>query len=81
MRKVRSKVLEDILKKTNLETRLKVTNEMIFISLLSDLGYRKDMAWSDADQYILNKLLKIAKSHTENQLLQIKEWEDDGRPE
>jgi hypothetical protein len=62
------KLLEDI----PLKTRLKVLNEMAFIDLISELGYREDKMWSDEEDELLSKLCKCALKHTENILEEIK---------
>jgi hypothetical protein len=78
---MRSKVLEKILKETPLEVRLNTSNEMAFIVILTELGFRDGNMWSEADDELLKKLCEFAKKHTKYQLERIKEWEDDGRPE
>jgi hypothetical protein len=72
--------IDKMLRETPLATRLRVSNEMTFISLLTELGYREEKAWGDDEQELLNKLCNIAKSHTDHQIQQILEWEKDGKP-
>lgn len=77
---MRSKIAEKILKETPLEVRLKVSNEMAFIMLLSELGYRENKMWDESDEKemeILHKLCEFAKKHTASQIREIKEWEKD----
>lgn len=78
---MRSKILEQILKEIPLEIRLQTSNEMAFIELLSELGFRENKMWSDDEDEMLQKLINFAKKHTEHQLERIKDWEKDGRPE
>ena len=63
------KLLEDI----PLKTRLKVLNEMAFIDLITELGYREEKMWSDEEDELLSKLCKLALKHTENILEEIEE--------
>lgn len=70
----------EIIKETDLFTRLKVDNEMAFISLLTELGFRGDKSWTPDEDELLSNLLRIAKEHTEHQIEEIKQWIIDGRP-
>ncbi len=63
-----------------LEIRLKVANEMAFISLLSTLGFRENKMWTDDEDELLSKLIEAAKKHTNDQLKCIKKWKEDGEP-
>lgn len=77
---MRSKLVEKLLKETPLEIRLKVSNEMAFIMLITELGYRENKMWdenNEKDNEILNKLLRFAKKHTEDQMKTIEEWKKD----
>ena len=69
--------LDKMIKDTPLKTRLKVSNEMAFISLLTELGYRENKAWLESENEILSKLCKAALTHTEHQLEQIEEFKKD----
>lgn len=71
--------IDKILEETPLEVRLNVTNQMGFIRLLTELGFREDKPWGSEDE-LLSKLCKFAEAHTNIQLTQIKQWELDGRP-
>ena len=76
-------MINKILKETPLETRLKVSNEMAFIMLITKLGYRESKMWDENDEKdneILKILLSFATEHTKNQMRDIKEWEEDGKP-
>lgn len=77
---MRSKIIEKILKETPLKTRLKVSNEMAFIHLITELGYREDKAWDENDEEdnrILLKLTALANEHTNNQMKTIDRWKRD----
>jgi len=77
----RSKVIDKLIKETPLEVRLKVDNEMAFITLLSELGLREDSMWTEDEEEMLSKLIDFAEKHTQYQLQTIKKWQDDGEPE
>lgn len=70
--------IEKILKETPLKVRLQVSNEMMFISLLSKLGFRENKMWEESENEMLSKICKLAEEHTEHQLKQIRKWQDDG---
>ncbi len=81
VRGIRVPKFHEILKQTPLQIRLKVSNQMAFISLLTELGFREDKMWTDDENELLSKLCEAANQHTEHQLETIKEWEKDGRPD
>lgn len=74
-------IINEIRKKCPLRNRLRVLNEIAFISLLTELGFREDKMWSDDEDEMLQKLCDFAEKHTLDQLNEIKEWEVDGKPE
>lgn len=74
---MRSMKIKQILKETPLKIRLQVGNEMAFISLLTELGFREDKMWEESENELLSKLMKSASEHTENQLKTIKKWQKD----
>ena len=61
---------EEICKNIPIETKIRVTTEMDFISLLTELGYREDKSWGDDEDEILSKLCKLAQEHT-NEILKL----------
>lgn len=75
-----SDLISEITKQTPLETRLKVLNEMMFIDLLTEMGFREDKMWTEDENEQLSKLCDLAKKLTDLQLSEIKQWEEDGRP-
>jgi hypothetical protein len=77
---MRSPLIKKILKETPLETRLKVSNEMAFIMLITELGFRENKMWNENDpkeMELLGKLCKFAEEHTKNQMKTIEEWKKD----
>lgn len=76
---MKSEIINRIRMKTELKTKLKVSNQMSFISLITDLGYREDKMWSDEDENILHKLCNLADNHTKNQLELIEKHMNDFR--
>ena len=75
-----SKAFEKIVKEIPLKTRIKVANEMAFINLIVELGYREDKMWTDDENELLSRLCGLAKEHTDSILKDIEEWEKDGKP-
>jgi|TARA_R110000851_G_scaffold63075_6_gene144420 hypothetical protein len=75
-----SEEINEIVKGTPLEIRLKVISEMDFITLITDLGYREDKFWTPEEDELLSKLCKLAKKHTNSVLKIIEEWKKDGSP-
>lgn len=74
-----SEILDDILGKIPLKTRLKVLNEMMLMDFLSELGIR-DGVWTTEEEEMLTKLFNFAKKITKFQLSEIEDWELDGKP-
>lgn len=77
---MRSKVIEGILKKTPLKTRLKVSTEMAFINLISELGYRENKMWTDDENETLNKLCALAMDLVNDHIEDFEQWQKDGKP-
>ena len=73
-------IISEIAKRTPLETKIKVSNEMAFINLIVELGYREDKMWTDDENELLHKLCALAQKHTDNILKNIDDWEKDGKP-
>lgn len=65
-------MIKDILDNLDLKTELTVLNEMVFIDLLSELGYREDKYWTPEEDPILQKLCDCAEKHT-NEILKVVE--------
>ena len=57
---------EEALKNISLQTQIKVANEMAFINLIVELGYRESKMWSHDEDELLSKLLGLANKHTED---------------
>ena len=75
-----SKVLEKIRKETPLKTRLKVSTEMAFINLISELGYRENKMWTEDEDETLNKLCALAKDLANDHINEFEQWQKDGKP-
>jgi len=81
-RVVHSKTIEDILKRTPLKTRLKVTNEMLIQSYLVEIGHIPDGFWSDGKERKYGRSFRrFALQLTKAQIKEFKQWEKDGKPE
>jgi len=76
---MKSEIVNRIRMKIGLKTKLKISNQMAFISLITDMGYREDKMWSDEDEHILHKICKLADQHTQNQLELIEKHLNDFR--
>ena len=63
---MKSKIAEDILNNIPVETKIKILTEFAFINLIHELGFREEKYWSDDESEILNKILELAKKHSEN---------------
>lgn len=59
-----------------LDTRIRVSTQMAFINLITELGYRENKYWTPDEDELLNKLMNLAEKHTQDILNEIKEWED-----
>lgn len=77
---MKNSTLTEISRGIPLETRLNVVTQMMFVNLLTKLGYRKDTFWTDEEDELLTKLCVEAKKATALFLKEIKQWEADGRP-
>jgi hypothetical protein len=77
---MRSKIVEDILKKTPLKTRIKVDIQAAFINLITELGYREPKSWTEDEEPILQKLTEISNQTTDYIMESIDDWERDGKP-
>ena len=71
----------DLTSKIPLDVRLRVSTQMGFINLITELGYREDKMWSDEEDDVLNKLIDLANELAEDHLKEVKEWIEDGQPE
>ena len=74
-------ILDKILKSIPLKNRFEVSIQMTFIDLLTKLGYREDKSWTDEEDNKLRKLRSLAEKLSKELLIEIKEWEEDGKPE
>ncbi len=67
-------LIDSIREETSLETRLKVLNEMFFINLLSELGYREDKMWTSDENEMLEKICNLALKLAKYQIDDINEY-------
>ncbi len=72
----------NILGKTPIQSRLRVSSEMMTMDFLCEIGVMENRAWTDSpeDQKLLKNICNFAKKITEYHIKQFKEWEEDGRP-
>ena len=75
-----STFLKKALKVIPLKTRLEIAIQFAFVDLLTELGYRKNKAWTSNEDDNWDKLSKLSKDFTTDLLKEIKEWEQDGKP-
>jgi hypothetical protein len=73
-------MIDKLLKETPLETRLRVSFQMSFINLITELGYRESKMWGSDEDETLKKLCDLAENLLNDTLQNIKEWENDGKP-
>lgn len=66
---------------TPLDIRIRVSAQIAFINLITELGYRESKSWTPDEDELLNNLMNLAEKHTQDILQEIKEWENEGRPE
>lgn len=71
--------IRELLVSIPLRTRLEVDTQLAFIDLLTELGYRKGM-WTEEEEYILDKLCKLAEKHAITLIDTIERWKEDGSP-
>jgi len=69
-RKQSNKVVKELLEKTPLIINLQVLNEMAFIDLLEELGYRRGM-WKIEENDKLEKLMSAANKLAKKQMNEI----------
>ena len=68
---------EEILSNISLKEKINVLNQMAFIDLLTELGYREDKMWTNDEDEILAKLCSLAEKHTENIMEEINHEKQD----
>lgn len=59
---------------TPLDVRIRVSTEIAFINLITELGYRKKGYWTPDEDELLNKLMDLAEKHTQDILEEINEF-------
>jgi len=75
-----SDLFDRLIKKIPLRTRLKVTNEMLIQSYLTDIGVIPDGYWSDEKEEEFGSFRLLASKLADIAIEKFEEWEKDGRP-
>tara|TARA_Y100000389_G_scaffold93943_1_gene90564 strand:+ start:1552 stop:1791 length:240 start_codon:yes stop_codon:yes gene_type:complete len=68
-------LISEIAKSIPLKNRIRVSNEMAFINLITELGYRENKMWTDDENELLSNLCVLAQKHTD---IILKDIEDAG---
>lgn len=78
MKETEGSMITDWLKEnpTPLDIRIRVSSQMAFINLITELGYREDKIWTPDEDELLNKLMNLAEKHTQDILQEIKEYNE-----
>jgi hypothetical protein len=83
-RKILSYTISELLKETSLETRIKMSCWFVLNNMIHDSGAREESAWNESNPRDID-LMRIlddkTKELTDKILKDIKEWEQDGKPE
>ena len=61
-------VVDRILSKITIENEIEVSNQMMFLTILTDLGLREEKSWGEDEEELYFKLLKLAKKHSKHQM-------------
>ena len=83
-RKILSNTINELLKETSLETRIKMSCWFVLNNMIHDSGAREELAWDESnprDIQLMRILDDKTKELTDKILKDIKEWEQDGKPE
>lgn len=83
-RKILSYTINELLKETSLETRIKMSCWFVLNNMIHDSGAREESAWDESnprDIELMRILDDKTKELTDKILKDIKEWEQDGKPE
>ena len=83
-RKILSNTINELLKETSLETRIKMSCWFVLNNMIHDSGAREELAWDESnprDIQLMRILDSKTKELTDKILKDIKEWEQDGKPE
>jgi hypothetical protein len=72
--------MSELLKKQPLEHRLYISNDMFFVQLITELGYRENKYWTDEEDELSRKISELAKKYAKQLVKEFEEWEADGRP-
>ena len=83
-RKILSNTINELLKETSLETRIKMSCWFVLNNIIHDSGAREESVWDESnprDIQLMRILDGKTKELTDKILKDIKEWEQDGKPE
>lgn len=83
-RKILSNTINELLKETSLETRIKMSCWFVLNNMIHDSGAREELVWDESnprDIQLMRILDDKTKELTDKILKDIKEWEQDGKPE
>ena len=83
-RKILSNTINELLKETSLETRIKMSCWFVLNNMIHDSGAREESSWNESnprDIELMRILDDKTKELTDKILKDIKEWEEDGKPE
>ena len=83
-RKILSNTINELLKETSLETRIKMSCWFVLNNIIHDSGAREESVWDESnprDIQLMRILDSKTKELTDKILKDIKEWEQDGKPE
>ena len=65
---------------SSLESRISPIINLYLCGAPSDFGYRPNVAWTDAEDKVLEKIDKLTKDMTEHLVHEITKWVEDGMP-
>lgn len=83
-RKILSNTISELLKETSLETRIKMSCWFTINNVIHESGAREELVWDETnprDIELMKLLDDKTKELTDKILNNIKEWEQDGKPE
>lgn len=83
-RKVLSNTIVDLIKETPLESRIRISCWFALNNMIHDSGARKESVWDETNPIDI-KLMELLEDKTEELtrkiMENIKEWEEDGKPD
>ena len=78
MKENEGSIISDWLKEnpTPLDIRIRISTQMAFINLITELGYRENKYWTPDEDELYKKLMDLAENHTQDILQEIKEYNE-----